>query len=478
MDQRRMPLVEQLITYKNTAPVSYHVPGHKNGTVFQEEAHRLFNDVLSIDVTEIKGMDDLHHPEGVIGDAEQLAADLYGAEHTSFLVGGSTAGNLAMIVGSFSVNDIVLVQRNSHQSVFHGLEVSGARPVFIEPVIDNETGMLLGADLNAVNDALKLYPEAKGLILTSPTYEGYVQPLELIIKKAHEAGVMVMVDEAHGAHLIEVQRDWPASSLKAGADVVVQSAHKMLPAMTMTAFLHMQGSRVDKAAVKRHLRMFQSSSPSYPLMASLDAARAYLAAFLPDRYERLYKKATDFRKKLGTIPQWDIAPLKIAEFLQDPLKIVLISRSTATGLMLQDSLSSHGIYPELANDNYLVLTLPLSLEWCDTVEKIREAVSHYPIIREKECIAIEALREPVTELSFSYKEMASKETCFHDVQDAAGQVAAEDVVPYPPGIPLIMNGERIKPRQLERLKELIESGASFQTGTAWLHKGLKVYKKD
>ncbi|WP_026688719.1 aminotransferase class I/II-fold pyridoxal phosphate-dependent enzyme [Alteribacter aurantiacus] len=481
MDQGRMPLMERLIEYKRNNSISYHVPGHKNGLVFQEDVRTLFQDVLSIDVTEIEGMDDLHHPEGVIHEAENLASALYNVEDTAFLVGGSTAGNLAMLMGTLSEGDQVIVQRNSHQSVFHGLVLSGAKPIFIEPVIDENTGMTLGIDGEAVKTAIRRYPQAKAVIITSPSYEGYVQPLHSVVDEAHRAGMVVLVDEAHGAHLITEGTEWPGSALKAGADAVVQSAHKMLPAMTMTAYLHIQGSRVNKQAIRRYLRMFQSSSPSYPLMGSLDGARAYLAGFTPESYNRLYEKVIAFRKELGIIPQWELAPLQLSGFKQDPLKIVLRSRSNATGLELQRALNKHGIYPELANDRYLVLTLPLSLSWNDSkehVERMRRAVEAFSVEKAgSELIAFkEPVRERITELPFTYKELETMETEFVNWEQGAGHLAGEDIVPYPPGIPLIMRGERIEQAQIERLKELVRSGAKFQTGTHWLKEGMKRYR--
>ncbi|WP_158702797.1 aminotransferase class I/II-fold pyridoxal phosphate-dependent enzyme, partial [Paenibacillus faecalis] len=285
MDRERAPLIEALLTYKNKANISFHVPGHKNGKVYDGiQDAELFSEVMKIDVTEISGTDDLHHPEGVIREAQLLAADCFGAEESFFLVGGSTAGNLAMVLTVCSQpGDLILLQRNVHKSVLNGLMLAGARAVFLEPQIDEYSGLAVMPSQETVRAALAAYPEAKAVFVTSPNYYGMGSDLKELADLCHANEVPLLVDEAHGAHY-GMHPDLPESALSCGADGVVQSTHKMLSAMTMGSMLHVQGRLLDRSLLRQRLAMVQSSSPSYPVMASLDLARRLLHAQGPGAF--------------------------------------------------------------------------------------------------------------------------------------------------------------------------------------------------
>ncbi|MEC0200985.1 aminotransferase class I/II-fold pyridoxal phosphate-dependent enzyme, partial [Paenibacillus taichungensis] len=235
-----------------------------------------FLEMMRLDVTEISGTDDLHHPEGVILEAQQLAADCFGAEESFFLVGGSTSGNLSLLLTVCNEpNSLVLVQRNVHKSIIHGLMLAGARAVFLEPWVDPTSGLAVMPSLETVQAAVQAHSEAKGVLVTLPNYYGMGTDLKPIAEVCHEAGMPLLVDEAHGAHYGQ-HPDLPASALSCGADGVVQSTHKMLSAFTMGAMLHVQGTRLNRSLLRQRLAMVQSSSPSYPVMASLDLARRLL----------------------------------------------------------------------------------------------------------------------------------------------------------------------------------------------------------
>ncbi|WP_161524842.1 aminotransferase class I/II-fold pyridoxal phosphate-dependent enzyme [Alteribacter lacisalsi] len=481
MDQTRMPLLEALKRHAELKRVSMHVPGHKNGQVFHKDAEVFFKDILTLDVTEIEGMDDLHQPEGIILEAEILAALLFRAAETLFLVGGSTAGNLAMILGTLNEGDRVLVQRSSHQSVLHGLEMAGASPVFLEPERDSKTGITYGVSEATVREAVSAWPEAKALLLTSVSYEGYGQDLTGHVHFAHEAGMCVLVDEAHGPHLIFNQDRWPASALRAGADAVVQSAHKMLPAMTMSSWLHVQGNRVNRNRIKKYLRMLQSSSPSYPLMASLDAARAYLAAYTETQGEQMAEWSRQFRDRLNRIPQICTASEKINGFVQDPLKVVIESRCRASGRELQKAFAEEGIIAELAGHRHVLFTLPFTVsepEYEAAAAAVQRACSPYAVSPDPHTVhgrKFNSEKRRITPLALSYREMDRQVPQKVPFIEAAGLIAAEDVVPYPPGIPFILKGETISYEQVEELKELVSKGVSFQSGRGFITEGLSVY---
>jgi arginine/lysine/ornithine decarboxylase len=328
MDQKWTPLYDALMRHKEQKPVSFHVPGHKNGQIFNEKARLVFESILTIDMTEISGLDDLHSPDGPILEAEQLLAELYQVKSSYFLVNGSTVGNLAMILATCEKSDVVLVQRNCHKSVLHGLMLAEVEPVFIAPEIDEEWGLAGGVRLKDLQEALQAYPQTKAIILTHPTYHGQSNELTEIVSIAHKKNIPVLVDEAHGAHFI-LGSPFPESAIKAGADVVVHSAHKTLPAMTMGSYLHVNSELINENRVAFYLQMLQSSSPSYPIMASLDLARAYLASFSAENKEILLKKISSFRDELKQIKDIDV--MEGTNDRLDPLKITIRSKMGLSG---------------------------------------------------------------------------------------------------------------------------------------------------
>ena len=271
--------------------------------LFEEES--FFRTAALLDQTELTGLDDLHAPEGVIAEAQELAASFFGAKHTRFLVSGSTIGNVAMILGSIKRNEIVLVQRNCHKSILNGLELTGAKPVFLAPAYDKEKERYTHPSQDTIQKAMQRYPEAKALILTYPDYFGSVFDLKDIVEMAHESSMPVLVDEAHGVHL-KTSKTLPLSALEAGADVVVQSAHKMAPAFTMSSYLHLNSEFISISSIDRYLRMLQSSSPSYLLLASLDTARKYLATRTAKEMDNLHTAVDAFRKMLSSSDLWEV----------------------------------------------------------------------------------------------------------------------------------------------------------------------------
>lgn len=202
MNQEKTPLLDQLILHYKKTPISLHVPGHKYGRLLEHPKYSAYRGILQLDATELSGLDDLHHPEGVIMEAEMLLSEVYRSERSYFLVNGSTVGNLAMILAVLHKDDIVLVQRNCHKSVLNGIELAQAKPVFLGPEYDINWRIAGGVSTEIVSSALEMYPDAKAVILTYPNYYGMVNDLKEIIKMAHDKDIPVLVDEAHGAHFI------------------------------------------------------------------------------------------------------------------------------------------------------------------------------------------------------------------------------------------------------------------------------------
>ncbi|WP_198510269.1 aminotransferase class I/II-fold pyridoxal phosphate-dependent enzyme, partial [Bacillus solitudinis] len=344
MNQTSTPLIQAIQMHLNQDSTSFHVPGHKNGLVFHSGLFEDFKQVLRYDVTELEGLDDLHSPIGPILEAQQLAATFYRAGHTFFLVGGSTVGNLAMVYAICNPGDTVLVQRNAHKSVFHALKLANVKPILLAPEYDKETGHPIGVATKTFQIALSSYPEAKAVLLTYPNYYGVGLDPKEIITVAKEKNLYVLVDEAHGAHF-QISDSFPPSALSLGADIVVQSAHKTLPSLTMGSYLHVHPNQVNKVEkLQDALGMFQSSSPSYLILASLDAARAYAEMLDKQRIISILAGVRTFKRELATIGQIEVIEWQDERYHCDPLKVTIKSLSNLTGYQLQHIFNQQGIY--------------------------------------------------------------------------------------------------------------------------------------
>lgn len=460
------PLFSALRRKIDQAQARYHVPGHKGGAVFPEEGYDLFRTVLQLDLTELEGLDNLHHPQGVIKEAEELAACQFGADRTYFLVGGSTVGNLAMILGCLAPGDLALVQRNSHQSIFHGLSLAQARCVPLPPEVCPTFHVARGVHPDRFRAALRMYPQAKAVIFTYPDYYGRAESAALaeMIQLAHQNGLLVLVDEAHGAHLGQYE-ELPPSALQLGADLCVQSTHKMLPAMTMTSMLHVREGRVPVQDVEQYLRILQSSSPSYPLMASLDLARRFLAEMGDVEWRMSLAAVHRLRRSIDEIGGYKLMDEASG---YDPFKLVLQAEMPLSGFQLKAELEARGIAVELADPFNICLTLPLLPQplWEDrlltALAAIRAEGSHQAGGREDEGADMLHLWGQMESPLLSMRLLRSEEKEIRPLAQALHCEAAQMVTPYPPGIPLLIPGELIRPIHIRTIKKLREAGASIQ----------------
>ncbi|MGE7219519.1 aminotransferase class I/II-fold pyridoxal phosphate-dependent enzyme [Priestia koreensis] len=471
--QQTCPLYNQLKRHALKRPISYHVPGHKNGAVFSHKEDHFFKSILPIDVTELTGLDDLHDPSEAIEEAESLAASLYEVKHTFFLVNGSTVGNLAAILATCSEGDKVLVQRDSHKSIINGLKLSNADPIFLAPEVDESISLTLGVPSEIVCEAIKQHPTAKALILTNPNYYGVSRDLREVVRVAHGYNIPVIVDEAHGAHFA-VGHPFPISAIQAGADIVIHSAHKTLPAMTMGSYLHIQGDLISKEQIGKYLSILQSSSPSYPIMASLDIARAYLHEMAQnDRKALLVKQLFHFREQLSNIDGLTVVEYEDKRVDIDLLKITVMP-SFCTGYEFQQKLEEVGIYTELATTQHVLFVLPLAAEfrWEETIKKIEEIVGlyqqHPPYFSSPRL----SFKFSSSQLGISYKKQSILTKTNLPLKMAVGRVAAESVIPYPPGIPVLMEGEIITNDHIEYIEEILNTEVKLQGSATSLERRL------
>lgn len=468
--QQQKPLVEALQKFQQQKTMSFHVPGHKNGQLTTLPS--IYHNVLQMDVTELTTLDDLHYPEECILEATKLLQQTYDASRSFFLVNGSTVGNLAMIYATCQQGDTVLVQRNAHKSVFHALELVGAVPVVLAPEWHEETKTAGHIALHTLVHALAQYPFAKALILTSPTYYGVTAPhLQQLIEQAHAYSIPVLVDEAHGAHFA-ASSHFPASALTLGADVVVQSAHKTLSAMTMASFLHVKSTLVDEERIAKYLRMLQSSSPSYVLLASLDDARHQVANYTQADYHALMQIRTQL---IDALRMMELVVIEAA----DPLKLCIRAEGY-NGFQLKAALEKQHVYAELADNEQVLFVLPLvtadaQLTYQKEIEAIRHAVTH--LQKEQPIHKVFPTLDYTERVTCIERSKATKQQLV-TLEQAIGQRSAQSIVPYPPGIPLMMHGETITAQHIEALLHYQQLGCQIQGEHDLTNNQLYVMKED
>ncbi len=475
MNYEDRPFLRGLQKFVERDSISLHVPGHKGGTLSGLPTD--IQSALRYDLTELEGLDDLHEPDGIIKEAQNRLAALYGSTKSYFLVNGSTVGNLAMIYAVCSAGDTVIVQRNAHKSIINGLELTGAQPVFITPPWDEAVCAAGVVELEQIEMALTQFPHAKAVILTYPTYYGSVgQGLQKVIKRCHERDIPVLVDEAHGAHFV-VGEPFPSSALTLGADIVVQSAHKTLPAMTMASFLHVNSKLISYEVVAHYLQMLQSSSPSYLLMASLDDARAY--AELYDEQDKEYFLAC---RKMFITSLRGILKLQVIE-AEDPLKL-LLRVPGYSGFQLQKQLEEQAVYVELADTFQVLLVLPLlrkamAFRFKEITSRIQASVNQLVVTQKTiEMCELPLVNEEISQLTYTAGSLKKMKKIWLPYDQVSGRIAAATVTPYPPGIPLIIAGEKITNQHVQVINRLTKMGAKFQ-GEICLNEGqLLVVKQE
>ncbi len=468
------PLIQALTKFKEANPVSFHVPGHKHGMLSGLPLELRL--ALQYDFTELTGLDDLHEPDGVIEEAQKRLSSFYGSDRSFFLVNGSTVGNLAMIYATCRAGETVIVQRNAHKSVFNAIELTGAKPVFVSPIWDRVTKTAGAVNAAQVGKALEAYPDAKAVILTYPSYYGTTgTELEDTIRLCHTYEVPVLVDEAHGAHFV-VGDPFPRSALDMGADVVVHSAHKTLPAMTMASFLHVRSNLVSYERVAHYLQMLQSSSPSYILMASLDDARAYVESYNEEDKIQFAEKRKAFIKRLEMIPRLQTVKT------DDPLKLI-IRVEGYSGFDIQKRLESEGIYGELADPYQVLFVLPLLKTGSDyPFEEICRKVESAVAGLDESCrmintVDVPTFNEVISHLVYTAEEIAKMEVEWVPYEQSVGHVVAASIIPYPPGIPLLISGESVMDEHVQSLKRLLQMGAKFQGAIRVNEEQIVVVKK-
>ncbi len=461
-----MPLVNGLTEYISKNQLPFHMPGHKGGRLMPDLSSFSF---AQMDLTEVSGLDNLQTPEGIIREAQLLAAKAFQSDACFFVVNGSTSGIHAMIMAAFKQGDQVLIPRNCHKSVWGGLVLSGAEPVFVQPEYDEERCLVTHVTPEMVRQAIIENPNAKGMVITNPDYYGLCPQLSEIQKILALHKMNLLVDEAHGPHLI-FHPDLPPSAAQCNADLWVQSAHKTLPALTQASYLHIgnQNNALDTYLLERvtqYHRLLQSTSPSYLIMASLDYARAYMEEQGKEALDKLLEHLTWTRRELRALGIDTMEDFNRPEIYQiDATRLVLdISELGLSGFQGEEILRQAGVQVEMSDSQRLVLVCTVA-DHREDFERLVDAckqLSTHMENREIKSRKLTISRE-IPRQMLSPKEAFAGNVEWISLEQAAGRICGgAPVGPYPPGIPKYYPGEFITASGLEELLENQMQGANL-----------------
>lgn len=485
------PISKAMEAYAGDGALAFHTPGHKQGLGAHPLLRRLITEAgLRQEVSLMEELDDLHEPAGCIKEAQELAAELWGAKESLFVINGTTGAIQAMLVGTLSPGDKVLVPRNAHRSIMGGIILAGAVPIYIQPEIDTRLGIAMGLSVATVKQAIKEHPEAKALVAVYPTYYGFCCDLQRIGELLHEANMLLLVDEAHGAHL-RFGKDLPKQAIELGADVAAQSTHKLLGSMTQTSMLHIGSNRVEAERIRQAASLLQSTSPNQLLLASLDIARLQMAQEGAQRVNRAVELAQWLRKKINEIPGlycpgkeiW--AGQEAGQLMagsQDLSDVGAVALDWAKVTVNLSGLDISGQEAELLLRHQWKVQCELSdpenllfiISMADTqreadrlLQVLQElAVKHLAtktankddsdIAEEQSCKKADNLCH-MAEMPVAVQRMNPREAFFAPIRTVAlekaiGCICGETIAFYPPGIPVLCPGEEITEALVEYIR--------------------------
>lgn len=465
MDQTSTPLFSALRRHAERNPIQFHIPGHKKGRGSDAEFREFIGEnALSIDLINIAPLDDLHQPEGVIDEAQRLAAEAFGADYTYFSVQGTSGAIMTMILSVCSQGDKIIVPRNVHKSVLSAIIFAGARPVFISPVRDERLGIDHGITTSAVRRALERHPDAKAVLVINPTYFGVCADLREIVELVHRYDIPVLVDEAHGS-LIHFHEELPLSAMQAGADMAATSVHKLGGSMTQSSILNVKGDRVNPHRIQTIISMLTTTSTSYILLASLDTARRNLAVNGRAMAEHALRLARYARRKINDIPGLycfgdDILGSE-ATHRYDPTKITVhVRRLGITGYEAENWLRErHRIEVELS-DMYNILALITPGDTQETVDALIAALREMAeaFYEKQDAKELVVTIPEIPQLSLTPRDAFYAETEVVPLAESAGRIIAEFIYVYPPGIPILLPGEVISQANIDYILDHLKVG--------------------
>ena len=468
LDQSATPLFSALRRHAAKRPVQFHIPGHKTGRAMDPEFRAFLGEpALSIDLINITPLDDLMHPTGIIAQAQELAAEAFGADATFFSVQGTSGAIMAMIMAVVGPGDEILVPRNIHKSVLTAIILSGARPYFLQPEVDLRFGIAHGVRVESVAAGLAAHPHVKAVLVINPTYFGVATDLRRIVEIAHAHGAAVLVDEAHGVHTY-FHEDLPMSAMEAGCDIAATSVHKLGGSLTQSSILNVREGIVRARHVHAVLSMLTTTSTSYILLASLDAARRQLALSGRAMLDRAIGLAQRARRRINELSGLycfgDEVLSCSATYAFDPLKLTIrVADLGLSGYDMEQLLrEAYGIEVELS-DLYNILCIITFGDDEETVDTLLSALSdicaHHPPGR--------GPQPKVFSPSTPRLAMAPRDAFYADAEvvtlrDSIGRTIADMIMVYPPGIPILLPGEIVTLDNVVYIEESLHAGLPVQ----------------
>ena len=467
--QDKTPLFDAIVSYANEAKISFHTPGHKHGKGMLKVFRSFVGEkVFQLDLSVMSEVDSLHEPSSVIKEAQILAAKAYNADYSFFLVNGTTGGNQAMILSVCDPGDKIIIPRNAHKSVISAVILAGAEPVYIMPKIDEVSDLILNLTPEQVGEACRQHPDAKAVLVTNPTYFGLTADLEAIAEIVHQYDKILLVDEAHGAHL-HFHPSLPKAAIDSGADMCVQSTHKHLAALSQGSMLHVKGVRVDILRLKTTLQMLQTTSPSYVILGSLDLSRYQMVHGGEKTIGEVIEMCEEARYEINKIAGLSCLTRdqvkKIPGLDLDVTKLTVSTKGLpCSGYDMAKILNSeYGIQTEMADFQNVLLFVSLG----NTRKELKRFVSALRkiVVDYKDMFMNQKRRKRVVFPTFvprkelNPREALTKLTRKIPFKRSVGKVCAEIVCPYPPGIPVLCPGEVITQEIYGYLMNVLDSGA-------------------
>ncbi len=438
------PLIDGLKRYIEENNIRMHMPGHKA----KDELRELSKLIPEIDLTEVRGVDNLHNAKDIIEVSQKNAARVFGAKHTFYSVNGTTAGIYAAITSQTYPGDKLLIARDSHKSVYQSLILGNLEVDYLYPKYDEDNNILIGINPKDVDEKLSKEKAIKAVVINYPSYYGVCSDLEAIAKIVHEHGRLLIVDEAHGSHLV-FHKELPKSALELGADIVIQSTHKTLPAFTQSSMVHVGGEQVDIEKLKLHMSIYQTTSPSYILMSSIDYAVDYMERVGYKELDRVIKKIdkiTGYLKKVDRVKIYNGSDSSDELYNFDKTKF-LFKIEGIVGTRLEEILrDDYKIQVELS-DHYYCLALITALDDDEDLESLKLAIED--IAKSDKYIEKTSGRKFLDIRAICPKIILTPHKAFYSdktsvqLKESKGEISSEFIIPYPPGIPILTPGEEI-----------------------------------
>ncbi len=458
----KAPLFDTLLEHAKRKVISFHTPGHKNGRSIDKKLKSFTGKkVYCFDVTVFPEVDSLHDPTSCIKKAQELMAKAYGVRNSFFLVNGSSSGNIAMFLSACNAGDSVILSRSCHKSALAGIILSGVWPIWLQPKIDQNLDIIFDSSPQQIEEAIEKFPEAKVVFITSPTYHGITTDLVKIAEICHKKGKILLVDEAHGPHL-KFHEELPISAVEAGADLCVHSTHKILSALSQGSVLHFNSELVDLNRTKKVVSMLQTTSPNYLILASIDLARKQVVEHGEKMLDRVISWAEYGRKNINRLRNFFCFTRKEINALGYDLDVtkltINVTRTGYTGYYIENLLAKeYNIQVDCADIFNLIAIMGIGSDKSDVdalIKALNEIDAKEPGTETNWVLNLPSL---TTEMVLMPRDVfLNYKTKRVPLKKATGHISAQTLTPYPPGIPVLIPGERITKEICEYLIDLSE----------------------